>query len=53
LRNLKNNGMSPSGYAKFNRYHSYFWAAFLAILSVHFYFAHVHVGFWPMPMPMG
>ncbi len=52
IRNLKKNGMSQSWYTQFGRYHSYFWGLFLAVLIVHLFFAHRHVGFWPMPIPM-
>ncbi len=51
VRNLKKNGVSQSGYLHFNKYHSYFWGLFLAVLIVHLFFAHRHVGFWPMPIP--
>jgi len=46
---FKNENQLQAGYKKFKGYHAYLWLIFLLVFAVHFFFAHQHVGFWPMP----
>jgi|WetSurMetagenome_2_1015567.scaffolds.fasta_scaffold136959_1 hypothetical protein len=48
-RVLKQKNKIQLSYQQFSQYHSYFWGVFLLLFVAHFYFAHSHVGFWPMP----
>jgi hypothetical protein len=40
---------SPKGFLTFYALHSYYWLIVFGVIGAHFFFAHAHVGFWPMP----
>jgi hypothetical protein len=45
---LRNTFKNPKGYLVFYGFHGWFWLIVFAVIGAHFFFAHAHVGFWPM-----
>jgi hypothetical protein len=49
IKSFKSLKSPQKNYRVFYAFHGYYWFVALAVIAAHFFFAHSHVGFWPMP----
>jgi hypothetical protein len=49
LRSSEPGSITRKTYQSLNSFHGYYWWAVFAFIGIHFFVAHMHVGFWPVP----